>query len=290
MGASQQASAQRAAAAAQEAQARQAQQIANYNAQIQRQNAEVAYNLATYQAQSNAQLAAMNASAMAANAAMADVQAVGARQAYNQGLQNAEQQKLQADAVRRQGSEEASRKRQENEQRIALVRSKVGASGVTFEGSPLVVLADAARIGESAAQDIVYSAELQSRKDLRQGEIEKFKAGASLIDELGYKVEAQNLRNKGAMYGYESSLAEYDTAIAGAKYRIGLNEARLTELAGGAQAYGLQAQAAQSRYAANASLISGIGGAIGSGLQGISGAAASYSKLRPISTTPGEVT
>jgi hypothetical protein len=281
IGASQQAAAMRAQAAAQEAQAAQAQQIASYNAQIQRQNAQVAYQLATYQAQSQAQLAAMNQAAAVNNAAMAQVQATGARMQYDQGLLNAKQQELEAENVRAQGREEASRKREENEQRISQIRSRYGASGVTFEGSPLVVLSDAARLGESAVQDVVYATELESRKQYRAAEIEKFKAGFSLIDEMGYNVEAQNLRNQAARFGYESTLAEYDTAIAGARFRIGLNEARLTELAGGAQAYGMRAEAAQSRYAANASLIGGAFGAVSKGLSGISSAVGAYKPSAP---------
>ena len=269
IGASQQASAMRAQAAAQEAQAQQAMQIAQYNAQIQRQNAEVGYQMATYQAQSNAQLAAMNQAAAMNNAALAQVQATGARMQYDQGVLNAKQQEMEAEGVRAQGREEARRKREENEQRVSQIRSRYGASGVTFEGSPLVVLSDAARLGESAVQDVVYATELESRKQYRQAEIEKFRASFSLIDEMGYNVEAQNLRNQATRFGYESTLAEYDTAIAGAKFRIGLNEARLTELAGGAQAYGMRAEASQSRMKANASLISGAFGAASSGLSAI---------------------
>jgi hypothetical protein len=278
MGASQQAAAQRAQAAALEQQAQQQMAIAQYNAEIQRQNAEVAYQMATYQAQSNANLAAMNQAAAVANANLAMVQAAGARRQYEQGLLNAQQQEKEAEAVRAQGREESRRQREENEQRIALMRSKYGAAGVAFEGTPLIVLSDAARIGEVAVQDIAYATELQSRKDYRAAEIERFKAGFSLIDEMGFNVEAQNLKNQAARFGYESSLAEYDTAIAGAEYRIKLNQARLTELSGASEATATRFEAAQQRYAANASLISGGFSAVSSGLSGIGGAIGSYGK------------
>ena len=275
-----QASAQQQAASAQQAQAAQARQIAAYNAQIQRQNAQVGYQMALYQAQSNQNLASMQQAAAMANQAnalgnqqAALLQSQGARKAYEQGLMNAKTMADYAETVRAQGREEASRKREENEQRIALMRSKYGASGVTFEGSPLIVLSDAARLAETQVQDIAYVTELESRKQLRAGEMERFKSEFSLIDEYGYKVQAENLgreamtfANQAKRYEFDQSLYAFDSQIAGAKNRIQLNEARLTELAGNAQAYGFEAQAAQSRMGAQASLISGAFGAVSSGL------------------------
>jgi hypothetical protein len=275
-GASQQAAAANAAAAAQEQQARQAMQIAQYNATIARQNAEVQYQMAVYQAQVNQQIAAMNQAMMIGNAELAKVQAFGAQQQYEQGLQNAKQQEIEAEAVRAQGREEARRKREENEIRISQIRAKYGASGVTFEGSPLVVLADAARLGEVAVQDIAYATEIQSRKDYRQAEIEKFKAGFSLIEKAGYEQEAANYQVKAQIAEYEGNLYEYDQAIAGAKYRIGLNEARLIELGGQQQAYGYQAEAQQSRMAASAARTSGFFGAASSLIGGIGGVAKGF--------------
>lgn len=286
IGAGQQAAAMRAQAAAQEQQAIQARQIANYNAAIQRQNAEVNYKMALYQAQSNQNLAAMQQSAALANQASALsnqqaalLQSQGARKAYEQGLSNAKTMADYAETVRAQGREEARRKREEGEQRLSLMRSKYGASGVTFEGSPLIVLADAARLAETQAQDVSYLTELESRKQLRAGEMERFKAEFSLIDEYGYKVQAANLgreamtfANQAKRYEFDQSLYAFDSEIAGAKNRIQLNEARLTELAGGAQAYGFEAQAQQSRYAANASLIGGAFGAVSGGISGLSSA------------------
>jgi hypothetical protein len=301
IGGMQQASAQRAAAAAQEQQAIQARQIANYNASIQRQNAEVGYKMALYQAQQNQNLAQLQqASALAnqqsalANQQAALLQSQGARKAYEQGLSNAKTMADYADTVRAQGREEANRKREENATRISLMRSKYGASGVTFEGSPLIELSDAARLAETQVQDVAYVTELESRKQLRAGEMETFKAQFSLIDEYGYKVAASNagrealtFANQAKRYEYDQSLYAFDSEIAGAKNRIALNEAKLTELAGGAQAYGFEAQAAQSRYAANASLIGGAFGAVSSGISGISNAFSSYTPMaKPAASAP----
>lgn len=160
------------------------------------------------------------------------------------------------------------------------MRSKVGASGVTFEGTPLASLADAARIGETSVQDIAYAGELQSRKEYREASNMKFDAYGNLLEAKGHDVEAMNLRNQSAMYGYDASLGEYDSAIAGAHYRIGLNEAKLVELGGEEKAYSYESASQQSRYSGTASLISGIGGSIGSGISGIGTAYHNYNVSR----------
>jgi len=286
-GASQQAAAANAAAAAQEQQARQAMQMAQYNATIARQNAEVQYQMAVYQSQVNQQISAMNQSMMLGNAEFSKVQAFGAQQQYEQGLANSKQQAIEAEAVRAQGREEARRKREENEIRISQIRAKYGASGVTFEGSPLVVLADAARLGEVAVQDIAYATELQSRKEYRAAEIEKFKAGFSLIEKAGYEQEAANFQVKAKISEYEGNLYEYDQAIAGARYRIGLNQARLVELGGQQEAFQYQAAAQQSRFQASAARTSGFFGAASSLIGGVGSAVSSMKGYSFGSTSPG---
>jgi hypothetical protein len=255
------ASAAEAQAAMQEQQAQQAIQISQYNAEIQRQNAEVAYQMALYQSQVNVQMAHVSQTIALQNASFAQLQARGARAQYEQGLMNAEQQRIQAEASRAQGREEVNRQRIENDKKLAIIRAKYAASGVTAEGSALEILGDAAKFGELAVQDIAYTAELQSRKEHRQADIEKFKAGFSLLEEAGHNVEAANFRLEAQKFGYESQLYEYDSAIAGAKYRIGLNEARLVELSGQSQAWGFRAEAAQSRARASAAMMGGWLGA-----------------------------
>jgi hypothetical protein len=276
MGGMQAAAGQRAAAQAQEVQAQNAQRIAMYNANIQRQNVEVQYQMALYQSQYSSQMAKMNQAAALNNVQFAEFQALGARKQYEQGMLNAEQKDKDAKLSRLQSSEQANREREKNAQQIALMRSKYGASGVTFEGSPLVMLSDAARLGEANVQDVIFAGELQSRKELREGEITRFKAGFSLIDEKGFKVEAQNLKNKAAMFEYDSSLYEYDSAIAGVQKNIGMRQAKLVELGGEEKASAFQAAASESRYAATGSLISGFGGAASSALGGISSMGKAY--------------
>jgi hypothetical protein len=279
IGGSQAQAAANAQAAAQMQQAENERAIALYNSQIQQQNAYVNYQMALYQAQNNANLASMNQAAAMANANLATLQAAGARQAYNQGLENAKQKEFDAAASRAQARESAAREREQNRLKIASVRAKYAASGVSFEGSPVEVVSEAARLGEVTAQDIAYAGELQSRKELREGQIEKFKAGFALIEEYGHNVEAQNFRNQATRFGYESSLYEYDSALAGAKYRIGLNEAKLTELAGQARGQAYEFAAQQSIMQGRAAMTAGIFGGASSLIGGISSGMTNYALL-----------
>jgi hypothetical protein len=250
-------------------QAQYAMDIANYNAEVQRQNAEVSYQLASYQSNVNASIAELSASMALQNQAFAEVQALGAQRQYEQGLANAEQQKIEAEAARRAGEEEARRTRDENDRALALIRSKFASSGVTAEGSPLEVLGDAARFGELAVQDVAYAAELESRKQYKEAEIEEFNANYYLIDKAGYQIEASNFALQAQQYEFQADLHSYESAIAGAAYRIDLNEARLTELAGGVQAWGYESEAAMSETKAQTSLMTGYIGAataVGTGI------------------------
>ena len=330
-----------------------AQQMAAYNAQIQQQNAQVAYQMQVAQAeqanavaaanfqlsqfnqqqqasiaaanqqllssqtqvsQMNAMIQRRNAGLMEANATLSASQAAFARKQYEAELSNAATLDKYAEAQRAQSREETRRIREETDRRMAVIQSKYGGSGVTFEGSPLVVLADAARLAETSAQDQAYIGELESRKTIREAELTRFKAGYSLIDEAGFmsqaagfqlkaagsrldafasKVEAYGYGVKGfeigaqaAMYDYQSEIeqanflnqqqsANYDEMIAGAKYKIALNEAELTRYEGSVQASAYQAEG-------SASLISGIG-KIGSSAMG---AYSGYRNAYP-SKTPG---
>ena len=272
IGGMQQSSAMQAQAAAQEQMAQQQLQIANYNAEIQRQNTMVAYQMAQAQAESAANLAQFNQAVALSNQSLATFQAMGARQQYEQGILNAKQKDIEAEAVRAQGREEQSRQRQENALRISQMRAKYGASGVTFEGTPLEVLSEAAGLGEVAVQDMVYATELESRKTIREGELTKWAAGFSLIDEYGFKVQAENYKNQAIRYAYESDLAGYDSAIAGASARIGFNKAKLIELGGQVDFNAGMFEAAQSRYAASGAMIGGMFGAASGLLSGVGSA------------------
>ena len=230
--------------------AQNAQAMANYNAQVQQQNAMVAYQMQVAQAQQAAAIAANNA-------ALASQQAAIAAANQQVALQNAQILRDQAENIRAQQREEASRMREDNERRLAAIRSKYAGSGVTFEGSPLVVLADAAQLAETSVQDAHYIAELESRKALRAADVEEYRGRAEFASAA---FEANVLK---ANYETQIQAAQYDSLIAGTKHRIALNAAELTRFEGGIQASAYRAQG-------TASLISGIGSAASSAVGGFS--------------------
>jgi len=228
--------------------AQNAQAMANYNAQIQQQNAMVAYQMQMAQAQQAAAIAANNA-------ALASQQASIAAANQQVALQNAQILRDQAENIRAQQREEASRMREDNERRIAAIRAKYAGSGVTFEGSPLVVLADAAQLAETSVQDAHYIAELDARKAMRAADVAEY-AGRAEFASAAFEANVMK-----ANYESQVQAAQYDSLIAGAKNRIALNAAELTRFEGGIQAQAYRAQGTSS-------LISGIGSMVGSAAGG----------------------
>lgn len=347
IGGMQAASAQQAAA---NQAAQQAQVMANYNAQLQQQNAMVAYQMQVAQSQQQSQLSQFNirasqqmqdantaivesnqkmsmiqssisrqnADISRQNADLSRLQATAAQKQHDQSLQNAKQQETEAENIRSQQREEARRLREESEQRLSSIRAKYGSSGVTFEGSPLVVLADAARLAETSVQDAAYIAELEARKQFREAEMTTFKARFSLLDKAGFMTQAAafeagafsseidafgsrmqaragdteifNLATQGAMEraGFETQVAaaQYDTIIAGTKHRIALNEAELTRFGGAASAFNIKSQAAADGATANANLLSGIGTMAGQAVGAVGTIGKALAKPK-IPVTPG---
>jgi hypothetical protein len=203
----------------QQQQADTASRMASYNAAIQRQNADVQARMAQYQATVNASAANAEAQGRLNNAASLTNQVAG---------------------VEAQQREKVRRMREDQERQLAVQRGKFAKAGVVNEGSPLVVLADTARLTELNIQDAAYESELERRSLLRSAEMEKFQSGFSLLD---------------------AGQAQYQGAVAGAQRRIAYREADLTKMAG-------DATARSYRNQATGSLISGLsstaGGAVSS--------------------------
>ena len=296
-----------------------AQAVANYNAQIQQQNAQVQYQIQVQQAQytqqaaqANQMLAKYNAdAAMAQGAALeqaARSQAASERQFYEYSksvslanaasqqqryeaqLQQAKALEQEGEARRAQSREEARRLREENETRISMIRGKYAASGVAFEGSPLVVLSDAARLAETAVQDQAYVGELEARKQFRSGELQRFEAGFTLLEKANFEQEAYaadisifnsqnaanisvfNAQNQAATQAYESNIlalnyenqilaATYDTYIADAERKMALSQASLTRLGGEVEASNIRSQSTANMVGGIANIASSIGSA-----------------------------
>jgi len=253
-----------------------AQAVADYNAQVQEQNAQLSLQLATYQAEQNAAIAKQqndliqsqinqqqqtaranimlsqsqqqaataastaaatqaslsqsqaameaaisrsNAQASEINAQFARQQAEAAQQRYNAGIENAKQLDIYAEQVQAQQREDAKRTREEAETRNAQIRAKYAGSGVTFEGSPLVVLADSARLSEAIVQDQAFASELEARKQQRAADLARFEAGFSLIDKQGFMTQAAGFEIEASAHeiealGHELSGASYGIANA----------------------------------------------------------------------------
>lgn len=142
-------------------QAEQARRTADYNAAVQRQNADRAAAFARYETEMNAQRAQAQADAQNANAISLENQALG---------------------IRAQGREQQRRQRAQNEKALSALRANYAASGVQGAGSPLLVVSDTAGLGELGVQDIGYEADLNSRLKLREAAAQRYGAGFSLLD------------------------------------------------------------------------------------------------------------
>jgi len=186
----------------QQQQAKNAQNVANYNAQIQQQNARIQQQVA----QQNAALSMAN---------------------YQQQQNNAQTIQNQTVAQEAQGREQTARMRQQQQRQLGLVRSQYAASGVVNEGSPLAVLADTARLTELNIQDSAYSTELQRQQTLQRADQERFQSGSSLFDagmqnlqaaaatRIGYRqADLTKLSGQSQAQGYQ--LASYGSLISGA--------------------------------------------------------------------------
>ncbi len=212
----------------QQQQAENSERMAAYNAAVLRNNADLQTRMAQQQAAVNQQVAMAQYDAQQKNAAA---------------LAN------QAEGVEAQGREQARRMREEQERVLSLQRARTAKSGLVNEGSPLVVLADTARLTELNIQDTAYETNLKRTDLLYKAEQERYQSGFSLLD--------------AGMEGYRSQMADVSRRIA---YR----QADLAALAG-------QSEAAQSRAGVTASLISGIGSAVGQGFSAAGAVAGQYS-------------
>lgn len=195
----------------QQQQAQNASAVANYNAKIQQQNADMQTRMAAKQYEYNA---------LQRNT---DQQFAQAK--YQQGINNSISLKNQATAQEAQGREQARRMRENQERMLGLQRAKFAKSGVVNEGSPLAVLADTARLTELNIQDTAHQSELERQQSLARSDVEKFQAGFSLLNNDG---------------------PDYTMAVADSKRRIAYREADLTRMAGESNAQGYRIGATSS--------------------------------------------
>jgi hypothetical protein len=148
----------------------------------QQQQAQAAQRMAQYNyAVQKSQMEMQNQ--MAAQTAEAQARVFG----YNAKLQQNEALRAEQEA-----RERARRMREENERMLGAQRARYGKSGVTSEGSPLMVMAETAGLGELAVADELYKADAQRSGLYRGAALEQFKARMARFEGAGYSWNAAN--------------------------------------------------------------------------------------------------
>ncbi len=199
------------------------------------------------------------------NARMAQQQALWNQQSamaqYQAQQNNALALEQQGRAAEAQGREQARRMRDENEQMLARQRALYGNSGVVSEGTPLTVMGNTAARLERNVQDVHYQSDLQGREYDRKAENERFQSGFSVMD---------------------AQIAEYQGAAASIGRRMEMNQAEINRMSGLSQAQGY-------RMGSYATLISGVGSMVSSGMSMYSAGLqnqVSKAQLKQMSGTP----
>lgn len=139
----------------QQQQARAAEEMAAYNYAVQKQQMEM-----------QAQMAAM-----------------AAQQEFQAREYNAKVMENEAIRVEAEAREKARRMRIENERLLGKQKAGYGASGVTSEGSPLLVMSETAGALELALQDELYKADVEASGFRNKASMERFAGQYALIDE-----------------------------------------------------------------------------------------------------------
>lgn len=230
--------------------------IAEYNRMANEQNASwqrMAAERAAQAEQFNAQIAMFNAEAQGDQARMNNTLV----------QQQSAQLRAQADAEDRQAREQAGRIRAEKDRILGLQRSQYAKGGVTYEGSPLAVLADTANIFEMQVADTKLLANLSSEKKRYEEGMNSLIGGFNLNADLFASTQAK----KAAQLSFAD--AQFSEKAAGAGYRINMRQAAIEEMGGKSQARGTMT----SGYASALSNISSAAyygsGAFGGGGGGV---------------------
>lgn len=197
--------------------------IAEYNRMANEQNAawqRMAAERAAQAEQYNAQMAMFNAEAQADQANMNNILV----------QQQSAQLRAQADAEDRQARDQADRIRKEKDRILGLQRSQYAKAGVTYEGSPLAVLADTAQLYEMQVADTKLLANLSSEKKRYEAEMNSLIGGFNLNADLFAATQAK----KAAQLSFAD--AQFAEKAAGAGYRINMRQAAIEQMAGNATA------------------------------------------------------
>ena len=148
----------------QQQQAAAAQRMAQYNYAVQKAQMEMQNQMAAQAAQQQANI-------------------------FNYNAQVAQNDALR---VEQEARERARRMREENERMLGRQRAAYGKAGVTSEGSPLMIMADTAGLGELAVADELYKADAQRSGLYTQAALEQYKARMAQFEGAGYSLNAAN--------------------------------------------------------------------------------------------------
>lgn len=216
--------------------------IADYNRQVNEQNASwqrMAAERAAQAEQFNSQLAMFNAQSQADQANMNNILV----------QQQAQQLRAQADGVDTQARQQAERIRAEKARILGLQRSQFAKGGVTPEGSPLAVLADTANLYEMQVADTKLLANLESNKKRYEADMN------SLVGDFNMNADlfSSAMAKKSAQISFND--AQFAEKAGGAGYRIAMRQAAIEQQAGYATSRATQL----GGYAAGASGVAQMG-------------------------------
>ena len=216
--------------------------IADYNRQINEQNASwqrMAAERAAQAEQFNSQLAMFNAQSAGDQANMNNILV----------QQQAQQLRAQADGVDSQARQQADNIRAEKARILGLQRSQYAAGGVTPEGSPLAVLADTANLYEMQVADTKLLANLEGNKKRYEADMNSIVGDFNMNADLFSSAMAK----KSAAISFND--AQFAEKAAGAGYRIAMRQAAIEQQAGMATSRATQL----GGYAAGASGLAQMG-------------------------------
>lgn len=111
--------------------------------------------------------------------------ALGVMGALQAGRAEASAANYNAEMARREAESKEALQRQQSSRQIAGIRAGISKSGVTFEGTPLMVLAESAANAEIDALNTRYSGQMESNLYRMRGQAAKtasyYRAGTTLL-------------------------------------------------------------------------------------------------------------
>ncbi len=217
-------------------QAQAAAQMAAYNQQMQQQAAAIAYQqallqndvmvrqnqLMQQQARSAQQAAMQNAATSRQigllNAQQSEAQVMAMQNNALGQQRNAQAAEAEASGLQAQARERARRQQEQSDKVMSAIRAKGSRSGVTTEGSPLMVMGDAAWSMELAKQDAFYEASLQTEALRHKGRVQNWQAGVTLWEtqfpQRDAEVSALKSGLEQQMFALDYQMARYEEAAA----------------------------------------------------------------------------